>query len=145
MRGKKLDETLISKIIEAYNSGKSSRQVAKEFGISKSSVLEYAKPKVLSDDELVDRRKKRTETQKKKRHELKNKCIEYKGGCCEICGYNKCKGALEFHHVDPTKKDFAISHKAYRFSWEKVQNELDKCIMVCANCHREIHEGLIDL
>lgn len=69
--------------------------------------------------------------------------IEYKRNKCCICGYNKCKSALEFHHLDPKQKDFGISAKGYTRSWEKIKEELDKCIMVCANCHREIHDGLV--
>jgi len=77
------------------------------------------------------------------RHQLmKQKCIEYKGGKCEKCGYDKCQGALDFHHVDPTEKDFNIS-KARHTSWEKhhikIKSELDKCQLLCANCHREQH------
>lgn len=70
---------------------------------------------------------------------LKVKAIEYKGGACQKCGYNKYIGALEFHHLDPAQKDFGISEKGHTRSWEKIKNELDKCILVCANCHREIH------
>lgn len=71
--------------------------------------------------------------------------IEYKGSCCGVCGYDRCNGALEFHHLDPNEKDFGISHKGYTRSWEKVKTELDKCVMLCANCHREVHTGLIKL
>jgi predicted HNH restriction endonuclease len=68
--------------------------------------------------------------------------VEYKGGSCVKCGYKKCIGALEFHHIDPSKKDFTLSHlKSSKFD-DKIKNELDKCILVCANCHREIHEEL---
>lgn len=75
--------------------------------------------------------------------ELKKKCVEYKGGQCVTCGYDKCIGALEFHHLDPISKDFTIAHlRSYSFS-KKVTTELDKCILVCANCHREIHSGLL--
>lgn len=73
---------------------------------------------------------------------VKQKCIEYKGDKCEICNYNKCQGALEFHHIDPTKKDFTIAHKSHSFN-DLIKQELDKCILVCANCHREIHAELI--
>lgn len=66
------------------------------------------------------------------------KSLEYKGFKCEICGYDKCIAALEFHH--PYEKDFGISSKGYTRAWEKVKLELDKCILVCSNCHREIHE-----
>lgn len=52
------------------------------------------------------------------------------------CGYSKCIEALEFHHLDPTEKEFEISD---RRSWEALTAELDKCILLCANCHREYH------
>lgn len=77
---------------------------------------------------------------------FKQKCIAYKGGCCESCGFNQYDGALEFHHKDPTKKDFNISR--YRFYTDKsieVEVELDKCALLCANCHRMIHGGIIQL
>jgi len=69
---------------------------------------------------------------------LKKQCIEYKGGHCEKCGYNKCISALEFHHIDPSQKEFIIS-TLQRYSFEHMKKELDKCILVCSNCHREIH------
>jgi hypothetical protein len=69
----------------------------------------------------------------------KRKCIEYKGGKCTQCGYDKCDRALEFHHLDPTEKDFIIS-KNIALKFDKMKPELDKCILVCANCHREIHD-----
>ena len=75
----------------------------------------------------------------KRRNKIKLMSIEYKGGKCEICGYNKCIAALEFHHLDSAEKDFGISAKGYTRSWEKVKEELNKCILVCANCHRELH------
>jgi len=68
--------------------------------------------------------------------------VEYKGGKCAICGYDRCLEALEFHHLDSEGKDFGISDKGYTRSWKKVKEELDKCVMLCANCHREVHAGL---
>ena len=65
--------------------------------------------------------------------------VNYKGGSCEKCGYNRCIDALEFHHNNSSKKDFSISEKGYTRSWDKVKEELDKCSLLCANCHREIH------
>lgn len=76
---------------------------------------------------------------KKRRIKIKELAIEYKGGKCEKCGYNKCNDALEFHHVDSNEKNFGIGQKGYTRSWEKVKEELEKCILVCANCHRELH------
>ena len=81
----------------------------------------------------------------KRRRKLKELSVDYKGGKCIICKYDKYFGALEFHHLDPNEKDFSISKSGTTRSWEKLKQELDKCICVCANCHREIHAGLIDL
>lgn len=78
---------------------------------------------------------------KKYRKSKKAKCIEYKGGKCCVCGYDKCHEALEFHHLNPDEKDFTISHKNH-WSMNKTKLELDKCALVCSNCHREIHQGI---
>lgn len=82
---------------------------------------------------------------KKRRKKIRTMAIDYKGGRCTICGYNKCIKALEFHHIDPNGKDFGISSKGYTRSWKKVQAEIDKCILICANCHREVHDGITQL
>lgn len=77
---------------------------------------------------------------KVRRLKLKRLAVEYKGEYCQRCGYNKCIGALEFHHLDPSKKDFSISQDGGNArSWSKIKLELDKCIMLCSNCHREVH------
>lgn len=81
----------------------------------------------------------------KRRKVLRQKAIDYKGGRCVICKYQTCAQALEFHHLNPMGKDFGISAKGYTRKWEKVKQELDKCILVCANCHRELHEGITQL
>ena len=91
------------------------------------------------------RKKQQVEHVTKRRQQLKKMAIEYKGGKCFICGYDRCDAALEFHHLDPNEKDFGIAQNGYTRSWEKVKNELDKCICVCANCHREIHTGVINI
>ena len=77
------------------------------------------------------------------RQKLKLKAIEYKGGKCSYCGYNKSVKALQFHHLDSNKKDFTISNNGATKSWNKIKNELDKCILVCANCHAEIHDNIL--
>jgi hypothetical protein len=74
---------------------------------------------------------------KKRRHAIKLKAIEYKGGKCQNCGYNKCIAAMDFHHLDPKEKDFAISGNAGR--WEIIEKESDKCELLCKNCHAEHH------
>lgn len=72
-----------------------------------------------------------------KRRQIKRDAVAYKGGCCSRCGYAKCVSALQFHHKDPEQKDFAISGRV--MSWVAIQAELDKTILVCANCHLELH------
>ena len=76
-----------------------------------------------------------------RRRELKRKALEYKGNCCSVCGYRKSVAALQFHHLDPTQKDFGIAEKGNTMGWEKIKIELDKCVLLCANCHAEVHEG----
>lgn len=74
-----------------------------------------------------------------RQRKLKQLCVTYKGGECSKCGYNKCIGALDFHHLNPDEKDFSIGHlKNYSFS-DKIKKELDKCVLLCSNCHREKH------
>lgn len=75
----------------------------------------------------------------KRRKKIKQMAIDYKGGKCKICGYNRYPGALEFHHIDENGKDFRLSVKGLTRSWERTGQELDKCILVCSNCHKEIH------
>lgn len=75
-----------------------------------------------------------------KRWYIKRKldAIAYKGGKCQKCGYDKCYGSLAFHHRDPSKKEFGWS-KMRCHSWTTILAELDKCDLLCANCHGEEH------
>lgn len=81
----------------------------------------------------------------KRRKKVRDMALEYKGGCCQICGYCKSKRALSFHHIDPTQKDFGISFRGFTRSWDKTKTELDKCILLCMNCHMEVHDGMTKL
>lgn len=70
---------------------------------------------------------------------LKKCLVEYKGGRCERCGYCKNYAVLQFHHRDPTQKEFTISdYKISDFN-DDIKDELDKCVLLCANCHGETH------
>lgn len=80
----------------------------------------------------------------KRRKILRRKAITYKGGKCQLCGYDKCAEALEFHHL-PGQKNFGISQKGYTRSWDKVEQELKKCVLLCSNCHREVENGVTQL
>lgn len=99
-------------------------------------------PKQKTESQIQAKKERDLVAVKKRRLVLKEKAVEYLGGSCSICGYNKYIGALEFHHKDPNLKDFAIGNKGYSKSWERIKDELDKCICVCSNCHRELHNEL---
>lgn len=73
------------------------------------------------------------------RRKVKLQAIEYKGGKCVQCGYDKCPSAMIFHHVDPNEKDYGLSESGISRSFEKSKTELDKCILLCSNCHAELH------
>lgn len=77
----------------------------------------------------------------KRRRKIRQMLVEYKGGGCHICGYDKCIDALDLHHKIAALKDFGISSSGLTRSWEKNKAEADKCVLLCANCHREIHAG----
>lgn len=78
----------------------------------------------------------------KRRKDLKKALIEYKGGKCENCGYDKCIAAMDFHHKDPKEKEFGLSQKGLTKSLDILKKEADKCLLLCANCHREAHDAL---
>lgn len=75
------------------------------------------------------------------RFALKAAAVEYKGGQCVGCGYRRCLRALTFHHVDPTEKEFSIATMQCA-AWETIKKEIDKCVLLCENCHREYHDDV---
>ena len=93
----------------------------------------------------ADRREYMIKAVSKRRKKLREMAIQYGGGKCALCGYERCSDALEFHHLDSSKKDFAISQGGLTRSWEKTRTEIDKCVLVCANCHRELHNNIRSL
>ena len=80
----------------------------------------------------------------KRQRAVKQKAVNYLGGKCSICNYDKYTGALEFHHINPAEKDFNIAELKLS-SFERIKPELDKCLLVCSNCHREIHGKIIEI
>lgn len=100
---------------------------------------------MLKKRKYSDRREYIIKAVQKRRRKIRELAVAYKGGSCEKCGYNRCLEALEFHHKDPSQKDFSISSKGYTRSWQRVQQELVKCVMLCANCRRESHAELAAL
>ncbi|MBP9703047.1 HNH endonuclease [Candidatus Woesebacteria bacterium] len=92
-----------------------------------------------------DRREYLSKMTTVRRLRIKKMLVESKGGKCQICGYSRCLVALDFHHIDESTKLFGLSQRGLIHSWEKMAAEARKCVLVCANCHREIHAGLIDI
>ena len=133
---KKLTPELIEEIQAKYNEIGNLKKVVKLYHISferLSKVIKHGKKKKISNTEAVESWRKRK----------KKTLVEYKGGKCQCCGYSKCIEALEFHHLDPNIKSFTISGKSKSFN--SLKSEVDKCILVCSNCHKEIHAGLINI
>lgn len=83
---------------------------------------------------------------KLKRNEFKKLAVELKGGKCVICNYDKCLGALEFHHIDSKTKESEISTlTSKKASLDVLVKELEKCVLLCNRCHREVHLGVTKL
>ena len=78
------------------------------------------------------------------RARLKERAVYVMGEKCQCCGYNKCIQALEFHHINPEEKEFSFGNNTNR-SWKDTREELKKCILLCANCHRGVHAGYLKL
>lgn len=95
---------------------------------------------LLTPDEKDQVKKYVNENRRKK----KIQAVEYKGGCCRICKYKRCMDALQFHHLDPSEKDFSIN-RAGTWAWVRLIKELDKCVLLCNRCHTEVHAGVVDL
>lgn len=74
--------------------------------------------------------------------EAKRAAVAYKGGKCVVCGYNKCLAALDFHHLDSSSKEFGIANYKRPTLSEELLRELDKCILLCRNCHSELHASV---
>jgi len=66
------------------------------------------------------------------------------GGACLHCGYDRYIGALELHHLDSDEKEFTISSMRVS-NWNLIKEEIKKCMLLCAICHREVHAGIIDI
>ena len=109
-------------------------KIATSVGYCKQTIQKYLtladnKPKITNSQAVISWRKNK-----------KINLVNYKGGKCQLCGYKKCVEALSFHHLNPLEKDFTISGKSW--SYQRLKNEVDKCILLCNNCHIEVHHGL---
>tara|TARA_R110000822_G_scaffold53903_1_gene138679 strand:- start:801 stop:1364 length:564 start_codon:yes stop_codon:yes gene_type:complete len=103
---------------------------------------EFQQEKKTRATNFCSRKCKNSYSVQKRRIKLKLMAVKYKGGKCERCGYDKCVDSFDFHHRDPKEKEFGIGGKGHTKSWDKIKKELDKCLLLCANCHREEHYNL---
>lgn len=119
------------KILELRKQGLSLRKIAKQVGLDKTTIDYYCNTE------------KFNERQNNYRRNIRKKLIDIYGGKCNICNYNKSHSALDFHHKNAEEKTFGISEGLrLKYSYEKLFNESKKCILICSNCHHEIHDKL---
>lgn len=158
------------RIVKLRLSGKSLRAIQKIESCSKSTVSKWCAI-VRNNPEIIDvnttrrhnERLKQAKTRRQqellrsakpddpswwndfnaRRREARRAYLLYAGGnCCQICGYNKCKSALTFHHIDQTTKNFALSGTSLYRSFNALLSEISKCCLLCHNCHIEVHSGI---
>ena len=118
-----------AKIKQLRKEGKTYKEISKITGLTKSTISYHC-----NDNVKINTLKR----QKIRRNNIKLALVQYKGGKCEKCGYNKCIAALEFHHVNTKEKEFTIA-KHNTKSFIHLKKEVDKCMLLCSNCHKEIH------
>ncbi len=75
------------------------------------------------------------------RRRAKLRLVAEAGGRCQMCGYDEFSGALQFHHLDPSKKGFGLAMRGLTRSIEKLRKEAAKCVLLCANCHAKVEWG----
>jgi transposase-like protein len=78
----------------------------------------------------------------RRRRAVRTSVVVEAGGECVLCGYDRYLGALQFHHVDPGAKEFALSGQGMTRSLARVRREAEKCVLLCANCHAEVEGGV---
>jgi hypothetical protein len=81
----------------------------------------------------------------RRRRKMKETLIAEAGGRCAICGYNRHPAALQFHHLDPTLKEFGVSNRGVTRAIAIARLEAQKCVLLCATCHAEVEAGIASL
>lgn len=79
------------------------------------------------------------------RRRAKQRLVEEAGGSCRVCGYSRYLGALQFHHLDPSAKSFSLSRRGCTRAFAELQAEAAKCVLLCANCHAEVENGVVTI
>jgi hypothetical protein len=127
---------LKEKILKLDQRGFSTKEIMEATSCSRESIL------------YVTSKDYRAKNLSAKCNRVKEGMIELKklaGSKCSVCGYDRCLYALDFHHLDPDKKDKAVCYLLSSKSFKAAADESKKCVLLCSNCHRELHDGLITL
>lgn len=135
----KTTNELVLKIHELEENGFGNLEISKKLNLGITTVRKYCSIKIKRKRNFT-----KSECVSNWRQRMKIKAVDYKGGECIVCGYKKSMRSLSFHHLNPNNKEFSLASGNTR-SWEKMKKELDKCVLVCSNCHAEIHDELIKL
>lgn len=121
------------------------RHYLDKYGLQTSFALTKSRPRLkCSREKTPEERAAGVEAVRRRRFKLRDMAIEFLGGKClrTSCGYHRFKGALEFHHKDPNEKEQGFLLRGTTYSWERIKEELKKCVLLCANCHREVHDEM---
>jgi transposase len=87
----------------------------------------------------------RQEAVVRRRRKVKQILVEEAGGRCRLCAYDRCVAVLEFHHLDPSAKEFGVAQNGMARSIERLRAEIRKCVLLCSNCHAEVECGFISI
>ncbi len=79
------------------------------------------------------------------RRDMKATLVSEAGGRCVLCGYNRTARALAFHHLDPSEKRLPVSWNGVTVSIDTLRTEASKCVLLCANCHAEVEDGVVSV
>jgi transposase len=90
-------------------------------------------------------RRCRVESVTRRRRRVKEMLVADAGGCCVLCGYDRCLGALHFHHLDPAQKRLSVAYGGVTLAIEALRAEVQKCVLLCSNCHAEVEGGVTKL
>jgi hypothetical protein len=124
------------KILRLKGEGKPNKEIVQILGCSKATVSYHCSEKV--------KQSYRDYRNKNRKKTIKDLKVE-SGGKCFICEYDRCFTSLHFHHKIPSEKIGGVSEMVYTHGKYASIKEAKKCVLVCANCHGEIEEGIIKL
>jgi hypothetical protein len=129
-------ETIQQKVIRLRGLGLSYEDIASEVPCAVSTVWYYLTPGAMARRKALSR---------KDAISRMDDLRKYYGGKCRICGYCKCLKALDFHHMGHEDKTNNVSALVNQGQMTKAKAEAAKCILICSNCHREVHAGVTEV